>query len=171
MCRCPALRPRQDRRVRPYDVVGSAPAMSTTKASHDRINLSGLNHTAWTLAVYASQSGLPQSHARLASRCWPLYGTGLVTRRIPTKGFRVVSYISSSLLKLPGARTFLNSPDVISCTKPGSVGKLLGLDSTAIPPCSQTLFGNTLLETPFPGCSRNRVSRRCVPKRSLGTRV
>jgi hypothetical protein len=31
----------------------------------------------------------------------------LVTRRIPTKGFRVVSYISSSLLKLPGARTFL----------------------------------------------------------------
>ncbi len=71
------------------------------------INLSGLHHTAWTLAVYASQSGLPQSHARLASRCWPLYGTGLVTRRIPTKGFRVVSYISSSLLKRPGARTFL----------------------------------------------------------------
>ncbi len=77
------------------------------EGSHDQINLSGLHHTAWTLAVYASQSGLPQSHARLASRCWPLYGTGLVTRRIPTKGFRVVSYISSSLLKRPGARTFL----------------------------------------------------------------
>ena len=39
-------------------------------------------------------------HARLASRCWPLYGTGLVTRRIPTRGFRIVSYISSSSPKL-----------------------------------------------------------------------
>src|SRR5713226_1931892 len=29
---CPALRPRQDRLDRPYDVVGAAPAMSTTKA-------------------------------------------------------------------------------------------------------------------------------------------
>ncbi len=57
------------------------------EGSHDQINLSGLHHTAWTLAVYASQSGLPQNHARLASRCWP----GLVTRKIPTKGFRVVS--------------------------------------------------------------------------------
>jgi len=31
--------------------------------------LSRLNHTAWALAVYASQGGLPQPHARLASGC------------------------------------------------------------------------------------------------------
>ena len=33
-------------------------------------NISGLNHAAHTLAVYASQRGLPQRHARLASGCW-----------------------------------------------------------------------------------------------------
>src|SRR5947209_18787593 len=90
MCLCPALRPPQDRPVRPYDVVGTAPAMSTTKAP-TKTHLSGLNHTALALAVYASQPGSPQDHARLASRWWPLCGTGLVTRRIPTKGFRVTS--------------------------------------------------------------------------------
>ena len=31
--------------------------------------LSGLNHTAWTLAVYASQCRSPGHHARLASGC------------------------------------------------------------------------------------------------------
>jgi hypothetical protein len=56
--------------------------------------LSRLNHTAFALAVYASRYPLPERHARLASRCWPLYGTGLVTRRTPTKGFGVASYIS-----------------------------------------------------------------------------
>ena len=40
----------------------SAPAMMT---------ISGLNHTARSLAVYASQPGLPRHHARLASGYWP----------------------------------------------------------------------------------------------------
>jgi len=62
--------------------------------------LSRLNRTACALAVYASPWGLLHPDARLASRCCPLYGTGLVTRRIPTKGFRVASYISSSFPKL-----------------------------------------------------------------------
>jgi len=46
--------------------------------------ISGLNHTAYTLAVYASQPGSPLHHARLASG-WlaSLVRTGLVTRRIP----------------------------------------------------------------------------------------
>ena len=79
------------------------------EGSHDQINLSGLHHTAWTLAAYASQSGLPQNHARLASRCWPLCGTGLVTRRIPTKGFRVVSYISSPFPKLSWRKDIVNN--------------------------------------------------------------
>ncbi len=33
--------------------------------------ISGLNHTAYMLAVYASQPGLPHVHARLASGWWP----------------------------------------------------------------------------------------------------
>ena len=53
---CPVLRPRQDRPVRPCDVVGTAPAMSTTKAP-TTIHLSGLNSTALRLAVYASSKG------------------------------------------------------------------------------------------------------------------
>src|SRR6516164_6141772 len=38
--------------------------------------------------------------ARRASRCWPLCEAGLVTRRIPPKGFRVASYISSPFPRL-----------------------------------------------------------------------
>ena len=45
-----------------YDGVGS----------HDK-DISGLNHTACTPAVYASQHGLPQCHARLASGWWPTF--------------------------------------------------------------------------------------------------
>ena len=69
LCSCPALRPRQDRRIRPTRCVGAAPAMSTAKAP--AWQLSWLNHTASALAVYASQAGSPRHHARLASGCWP----------------------------------------------------------------------------------------------------
>ena len=66
---CPALRPRQDRRVRPLQHADAAPALTTTKAP--TLPLSGLNHTASALAVYASQGGSPHHHARLASGCRP----------------------------------------------------------------------------------------------------
>ncbi len=69
LCSCPALRPRQDRRIRPTRCVDAAPAMSTAKAP--AWQLSRLNHTASALAVYASQAGSPRHHARLASGCWP----------------------------------------------------------------------------------------------------
>jgi hypothetical protein len=45
--------------------------------SRDGIILSGLNHTAHPLAVYASQPGLLPSHARLASGCWPTLPGGI----------------------------------------------------------------------------------------------
>ena len=45
------------------------PPVSTTKAPR-RLVLSGLNHTTFDLAVYASQDGSPHHHARLASGCW-----------------------------------------------------------------------------------------------------
>jgi hypothetical protein len=102
VCLGPVLRPRRDRQVRPYDVVGAAPARGTTRAPHDSV-ISGLHGTASALAVYASSAGLPAEDARLASGCWQLYQAGLVTRRVPTKGFRDASYIASSLPKLLGA--------------------------------------------------------------------
>src|SRR5512135_1876987 len=56
------------------------------------MSISGLNHTAHSLAVYASQCRLPRHHARLASGCWPSSaGRGLVPRKVPSKGFRVTS--------------------------------------------------------------------------------
>src|SRR5437588_12036775 len=65
--------------------------------------ISGLNHTASALAVYASQCGShrPTQDSLLAAG--QLYQTGLVTRRVPTKGFRDASYIAFSFPKLLGA--------------------------------------------------------------------
>jgi hypothetical protein len=51
--------------------------------------------------------------ARLVSRCWPLYGTGLATRRILTEGFR---WISSSFPKLLGAMSVHFSEDRRDCS-------------------------------------------------------
>ena len=45
--------------------------------SRDVKILSGLNHTAHPLAVYASQPGLLPDHARLASGCWPALPGGI----------------------------------------------------------------------------------------------
>jgi hypothetical protein len=64
-------------------------AFTTASASAISI-ISGLNHTARSLAVYASQGELPHHHARLASG-WlaSLSGRELATRWVPTKGFRL----------------------------------------------------------------------------------
>ncbi len=72
------------------------------EGSHELV-ISGLNGTAGALAVYASPAGLPAEDARLASGCWPLYQAGLLTRRVPTKGFPDASYIISPFPKLLGA--------------------------------------------------------------------
>ena len=58
--------------LRAPDLVRSrsvAPAMKTAKAPCD-LSISELNSMAFGLAVYASQCGLLQHHARLASSCW-----------------------------------------------------------------------------------------------------
>src|SRR5271156_5900289 len=76
MLLCRVLRPRRDRCVRRLDVIGAAPAMSTTKAPTTTY-LSGLNGTASELAVYASCGRLPGQHATLASGCWPALPGGI----------------------------------------------------------------------------------------------
>ena len=52
------------------DHVRCDPRIDHGEGTHE-IQLSRLNHTASTLAVYASQLGLPLCHARLASGRWP----------------------------------------------------------------------------------------------------
>jgi hypothetical protein len=77
------------------------------EGSHDNNSFGAQSHGLGTCCL-RFVTCLATGDARLASRCWPLYGAGLVTRRIPTKGFRTASYISSSLLKLSWRKDILN---------------------------------------------------------------
>jgi len=61
-------------------------APDTSSAPTKRI--SGLNHTAYIFAVYASRRRLPERHARLASGRWPALPGRDSTRRICSEGFR-----------------------------------------------------------------------------------
>ena len=51
------------------ELPGAAPATDHDEGS-TRVVISGLNRTAFDLAVYASQGWSPTHHARLASGCW-----------------------------------------------------------------------------------------------------
>ncbi len=86
VCLCPALRPRQDRPVRPYDEVGAAPVVTTTKAPTTLKAFEAQSHGFGTRCLRFVRH-VAVTHARLASRCWPLCGAGLVTRRIPNERF------------------------------------------------------------------------------------
>jgi hypothetical protein len=84
-----------------------------------RVVLSRLNGTAWALAVYASSGGLPAPGRK--TRFWllaRLYQVGLVTHRIPTRGFEVHSLhlllLSQALL---GAMTLF---PIVSGTLPAT---------------------------------------------------
>jgi hypothetical protein len=53
------------------------PSAKLTTSAPARTVISGLNHTAHSLAVYASQGGLPHRRARLASGGWPALPGGV----------------------------------------------------------------------------------------------
>jgi len=85
---CPVLRPRQDRTHQAIAVCRHGPRYVHNEGSHDSIQLSRLNGTALGLAVYASSGTVART--RRKTRFRPLarrYRTGLVTRRVVTKGF------------------------------------------------------------------------------------
>src|SRR5208337_1233683 len=75
----------------------TAPACVHDEGSR-RLVLSGLNHTTFDLAVYASQDGSPHHHARLASGCW----SSFARRDSYPQGFSE-RFQSSSLFLLPKA--------------------------------------------------------------------
>ena len=75
----------------------TAPACVHDEGS-TRLVFSGLNHTTFDLAVYASQGGLPHRHARLASGCW----SGFARRDSYPQGFNE-RFQSSSLFLLSKA--------------------------------------------------------------------
>src|SRR3974377_2477776 len=70
------------------------PRLTRTRAHREEI--SGLNRTAFDLAVYASQGQLPTHHARLASGCWSSStGRDWLPAGFPTKGFKFVAILLS----------------------------------------------------------------------------
>ena len=101
-CLRPVLGPRRDQPVRPLRQLGTAPRIGNDEGSPRRV-ISGLDHTASALAVYASTAGSPHRLQDSLLAAGQLYQTGLVTRRIPTKGFRDASYTAFSSPKLLGA--------------------------------------------------------------------
>ena len=66
--------------------------------------ISGLNGTASTLAVYASPRGSPQRTQDSLLAAGQALPDGIRTRRVPTKRFRDVAYITSSFPKLAWRR-------------------------------------------------------------------
>jgi hypothetical protein len=97
-----ALRPRWGLRARLLRRVGAAAARKTTAAPASCF-ISRLNHTAHTLPVYASQPGLPPSHATLGSGWSPAFAG----RARPAGFLCKVSVMSSHVVlltqALPGA--------------------------------------------------------------------
>ena len=86
-------RPLQCRDMALGDRTAKAPAMG----------LSTLNSMAFGLAVYASRSGLPHPTQDSLPAVGQALPDGLSTRKVPMKGFRSASYISSPFPKLLGA--------------------------------------------------------------------
>ena len=100
--------PGRTEHTRPLRCNGMAPAMSTAKAP-TKFQLSRLNGTALGLAVYASPGAV--TRIRRKTRFRPLakrYRTGLTTRRVPLKGFKIASCDSSSFPKLAWRKDVLN---------------------------------------------------------------
>ena len=75
-------------------------ALGARKAKAPTKGLSTLNSMAFGLAVYASQCGLPRPTQNSLPAAGQALPDGLSTRKVPLKGFRYASYMSSSLPKL-----------------------------------------------------------------------
>jgi hypothetical protein len=95
------------------------PSVNLTTSAPAMITLSGLNRTARSLAVYASQIGLPRYHARLASGRWPSSaGRGW----LPAGSQRKVSAYSFPLSQaFPGALSFHLGSSCVSGTSVQSI--------------------------------------------------
>ena len=80
------------------ELPGAAPASDKDEGS-PRVLISGLNRTAFDLAVYASQGWSPTHHARLASGCWSgSTGRDWLPAGFHLKGFKLRLSSSPELL-------------------------------------------------------------------------
>ena len=85
----------------------AAPATDHDEGS-TRVVISGLNRTAFDLAVYASQGWLPTHHARLASGCWSgSTGRDWLPAGFHLKGFKLPTILLSRAFLARGQTLFL----------------------------------------------------------------
>ena len=89
--------------TRPLQCSNVALGMWTAKAP--TTGLSALNSIAFGLAAYASPRSLPSTTLDSLPVAGQALLDGVLTRKIPMIGFKVVSYISSPYPKLLGATT------------------------------------------------------------------
>jgi hypothetical protein len=135
--------------TRPLRCSSVAPGTKAAKAPTK--GLSKLNSMAFGLAAYASQCASPRPTQHSLPAAGQALLDGLSTRRIPTKGFRFASYISSPFPKLLGA---------IWTTEPASVVSEASRRSGR-----SSLTGRAGRRSPS-----GRRSRSPRPSRSLGRR-
>ncbi len=85
---------------------------------------------AFGLAVYASQRRLPDTTQDSLPVAGQALLDGILTRKVPMKGFKVVNYISFSFPKLLGA---IDATDAgLSCREMRSVSYTAGLSRLAV---------------------------------------
>ena len=98
------------------ELPGAAPATDHDEGS-PRVVISGLNRTAFDLAVYASQGWSPTHHARLASGCWSgSTGRDWLPAGFHLKGFKLRL---SSFPELLGARSVRSLSGRLGPGRPG----------------------------------------------------
>src|SRR5271157_3976972 len=91
------------------ELPGAAPATDHDEGS-PRVLISGLNRTAFDLAVYASQGWSPTHHARLASGCWSgSTGRDWLPAGFHLKGFKLPTILLSRAFLARGQTLFLFS--------------------------------------------------------------
>jgi hypothetical protein len=89
------------------ELPGAAPATDHDEGS-TRVVISGLNRTAFDLAVYASQGWSPTHHARLASGCWSgSTGRDWLPAGFHLKGFKLPTILLSRAFLARGQTEFL----------------------------------------------------------------
>ena len=105
-----------------HSALAMLPSAPDTASAPTKTAISGLNHTACTFAVYASQRRLPERHARLASGRWPALPGRDSTRRICSEGFQNDSshVISSPFPELCSAHARADTFDTESSSSPSS---------------------------------------------------
>jgi len=88
------------------ELPGAAPATDHGESS-TRVVISGLNRTAFDLAVYVSQGWSPIHHARLASGCWSgSTGRDWLPAGFHLKGFKLPTILLSRAFLARGQTEF-----------------------------------------------------------------